>query len=104
MACTEHITSVILLEIDFGGVRALKLESYAPRSIDMDGVSRRREPLQGMEVVTGDIHGCRGGGNIQRVKAFSDPFMKLALNFGCSAYLEQLTKPFVLPAPDHGFV
>ena len=50
---------MVLLEIDLGGVSAVKLEGDAPRSIHMDSVAGRLETLQGVKVIAWDVHGGR---------------------------------------------
>jgi len=44
--------SVILLEVELQGILAIELEGDAPGSVDMDGVARRNEAAERMEVET----------------------------------------------------
>ena len=81
---------MILLEVDAQGVASSKLESDAPRSVDVDGVTRRNKALQGVEVETGKIHLFRRHRDVQTIKADQDPLVRLGIDLGRAAFRPQL--------------
>src|SRR5690606_29574817 len=94
--------SVILLEIDAGGVLAVEFECDAPRPIDVHRVAGRVEASQGMEVETGQVHVFRALGNIQTVKPDTDAFVHLGVDLGGLTRLEKVRQRLALERLDHG--
>ncbi len=60
---------MVLFKIDMESIATLELKSHTPRSVDMDGVARRAEALQRVEVVTGMVHVGDPGGRIEPIKS-----------------------------------
>jgi hypothetical protein len=59
---------VVLLEIDATGFAILEFEGDAPRSIDVDRIARRIEPVQRVKVEAWDIHLFGSNGNVETVE------------------------------------
>jgi hypothetical protein len=55
---------MVLLEIDATGLAVLKFERDTPRAIDVNRITFRIEPLQGMKVEARDVHFLSSHGNI----------------------------------------
>ncbi|CAI2936259.1 protein of unknown function [Aminobacter niigataensis] len=72
--------SMVLLEIDAGGVCAVEFECDAPRAVHMDGVARRVEAFQRVEVKTRQVHVFRLLGHVQTVKPNQNALLHLGVN------------------------
>jgi hypothetical protein len=57
---------MVLLEIDATGLAVFEFERDAPRSIDVDRIAFRIEPLQGMKVEARDVHFLSSDGDVKR--------------------------------------
>jgi hypothetical protein len=55
---------MVLLEIDTARFAIFEFESDAPWAINVDGIARRIEPVQGMKVEAGNVHFLGPDGNV----------------------------------------
>jgi hypothetical protein len=93
--------SVILFEIDVLGVSVREGESYAPRTVDMDGVPRGLEPHQPTKVEAWKVHVLRYGRDMQSVEPPTDSGEDPAVDFRRSAGSPEVQKGLVFERGDH---
>ena len=77
---------MVLLEIDADGIAGVKLESDAPRSIDMDRIAPRDKTFQNMKIESWKVHLFRGGRDIQAIEAHQDALVHLGVDFRRAAF------------------
>jgi hypothetical protein len=92
---------VILLEIETMGVAVLKLEGYAPGSINVNRKAGGFEAAQCVEVEPGDVHLFWALSYLQPIETTQDAWVHLHVNPSGSAAFPELGKPFIFEAPDH---
>jgi len=92
---------VILLEIDSTSLAVCEFESNAPRSIDVNRITSRIEPLQGMKIETGDVHLLGPDGNVETVQPRKYALMHFCIDLRTLALGPQLRKGFAFEGSDH---
>src|SRR5260370_40623158 len=92
---------MILFEIDAAGVAIFEFERDAPRSIDVDRITFRIEPLQGMKVETRDVHFLSPDGNLETVEPRKNALVHFRIDFRTSAARPQLRQGLSFEGSDH---
>jgi hypothetical protein len=92
---------VILFEIDAAGLAVFEFERDAPRSIDVDRIAFRIEPLQGMKVEARDVHFLSSNGDVKTVEPRENALMHFRIDLRTPALRPQLRKGFALEGSDH---
>ncbi len=82
---------MVLLQVHPVRVNIVELEGDAPRTIDMDRITRRPTSPQAMKVETRQIQVGRLSCRIQRIKNQQRPLLKIRSNPATPARLEELT-------------
>jgi hypothetical protein len=92
---------MILLEIDTAGFAIFEFEGDAPRAIDVDRITFRIEPLQGMKVEARDVHFLGSDGDVETVEPRENALMHFRIDLRTPALRLQLRKGFALEGSDH---
>ena len=92
---------MVLLEIDAAGLTIFEFERDAPRSIDMDRITPRIEPLQGMKVEAWDVHFLSSDRDVETVESCENALMHFRIDLRTPALRPQLRKGFALEGSDH---
>ena len=92
---------MILLEVDAKSIGTLELERDAPGSIDVDGIARRLEAAERMEVETRKIHFLGLLDRLQPVQPPENALMHARVDLRRTAFLPQVGQSFVSEASDH---
>jgi len=92
---------MVLFEIAAAGVAIFEFERNAPRSIDVDRIALRIEPLQGMKVEARDVHFLSPEGNVETVEPRKNALMHLRIDLRTSAARPQLRKGLAFEGSDH---
>jgi hypothetical protein len=92
---------MVLLEIDPAGFAVFEFEGDAPRSIDVDRIALRIEPLQGMKVEAWNIHFLGSDGDVKTIKSCENAFMHFRIDLGTLALGPKLREGFAFEGPDH---
>jgi hypothetical protein len=92
---------MVLFEINAAGLAVFEFEGDAPRSIDVDRIAFRIEPLQGMEVEARNVHFLGSYGDVETVKSRENAFMHLRIDLRTPALRPQLGKRFAFEGSDH---
>jgi hypothetical protein len=92
---------MILLEIDTAGFAIFEFEGDAPRAIDVDRITFRIEPLQGMKVEARDVHFLGSDGDVETVEPRENALMHFRIDLRTPALRPQLRKGFALEGSDH---
>ena len=82
---------MVLLQVHPVRLTIVELEGDAPRTIDMDRITRRPIPPQAMKVETRQIQVRRLTCRIQRIQNQQRPLLKIRSNPAAPARLEELT-------------
>src|SRR5215207_140562 len=93
--------SMILLEIDAAGVAVLEFECDAPRSIDVDRITPRIEPVQGVKIEARKVHFLGPDGDIETVQPRENAFVHLRIDLRTPALRPQVRKGLAFEGPDH---
>src|SRR5258708_1274147 len=93
--------SMVLLEIDPTGFAILEFEGDAPRSIDVDRIALRIEPLQGMKVEARNIHFLGSDGDVEPIEPCENTFVHLRVDLRTLALGPELRKCLALESSDH---
>jgi hypothetical protein len=92
---------MVLLEIDATGLAVFEFERNAPRSIDVDRIAFRIEPLQGMKVEARDVHFLSADGDVEPVEPRENTLAHFRIDLRTPALRPQLRKGFALEGSDH---
>jgi hypothetical protein len=92
---------MVLLEIDATGLAVFEFERDAPRSIDVDRIAFRIEPLQGMKVEARDVHFLGSDGDVEPVKPRENTLVHFRIDLRTPALCPQFRKGFALEGSDH---
>lgn len=92
---------MILLQIDSESVAVAEFKCDAPWPVHMQGVARRLEALQGVEIKTGDVQILQSPGAVQNVEPPQAAIMQWLLHRSSPARLGKNAQPFVSETPDH---
>jgi hypothetical protein len=92
---------MVLLEIDAAGLTIFEFERDGPRSIDVDRIASRIEPLQGMKVEAWDVHFLSSDGDVETVEPCENTPMHFRIDLRTPALRPQLRKGFALEGSDH---
>ena len=92
---------MVLLEIDTTGIAIFEFESDAPRSIDVDRVALRIEPLQRMKIEARNIHFLGSDGDIGSIEPREDTLVHLRIDLRTLALGPELRKRLALESSDH---
>ncbi len=92
---------MILLEIDVSGIFAVEFECNAPRSVDMDRVSRRVEAFQRVEVKTGKVQVFWSLRSVKTVQSHKNALLHFGVNLSGFSGLKEARQRFVLERLDH---
>src|ERR1700736_1814400 len=92
---------MILLQIDTAGFAIFEFEGDAPRAIDVDRITFRTEPLQGMKVEARDVHFLGSDGDVETVEPRENALMHFRIDLRTPALRPQLRKGFALEGSDH---
>jgi hypothetical protein len=92
---------MILLEIDTAGFAIFEFEGDAPRAIDVDRITFRIEPLQGMKVEARDVHFLGSDGDVETVEPRENALMHFRIDLRTPALRPPLRKGFALEGSDH---
>ena len=95
---------MILLEIDAQSLAGIKLESDAPRPVDMNRVAGRNEAFQGMEIKPWKVHLRRRGRGIQPIEADQDALAHLSVDLDRAAFRPQLGQRLAPERFDHSLM
>jgi hypothetical protein len=87
---------MVRFEINAAGLAVFELEGDAPRSIDMDRIPFRIEPLQGMKVEARNVHFLGSYGDVETVKSRENAFMHLRIDLRTPALRPQLESALLL--------
>jgi hypothetical protein len=90
-----------LFEIDPAGLAILEFECNAPRSIDVNRIASRIEPMQRMKIKAWDVHFLSPDGDIKTVESGKDALMHFCVDLRTLALGPQLRKGFVFEGSDH---
>ena len=93
---------MVLLEIDTTGIAIFEFESDAPRSIDVDRVALRIEPLQRMKIEARNIHFLGSDGDIESIEPREDTLVHLRIDLRTLALGPKLGKGLAFEGSDHG--
>src|SRR5437660_12288900 len=93
--------SMILFEIDATSLAIFEFECDAPRSIDVDRIALRIEPMQGMMIEAREVHFFRPDGNIETVQPRENALVHLRVDLRTPAFRPQLRKGLALEGADH---
>src|SRR5712692_6673230 len=93
--------SVVLFEIDATGLAVFELERDAPRSIDVDGIAPRIEPLQRMKIEARNVHFLSPNGDVEPVEPCENSFVHLRIDLRALAFGREIRKGLVFESSDH---
>ena len=92
---------MVLLEIDTTGIAIFEFESDAPRSIDVDRVALRIEPLQRMKIEARNIHFLGSDGDIESIEPREDTLVHLRIDLRTLAPGPKFRKGLASKGSDH---
>ena len=92
---------MILFEVDAASVAVFELERDAPRSVDMDRITRRFEASQGMEIKAGHIHLFGSHNDVQAIQSTYDTRLHFGIYLSGASLLPKFGKSLALEPPDH---
>jgi hypothetical protein len=71
---------MVLLEIDATGLAIFEFKGNAPRSIDVDRIAPRIEPVQSMKIEPWDVHFLGSDGNIKTIEPRKNAFVHFCVD------------------------
>jgi hypothetical protein len=93
---------MVLLEIDTAGLAIFEFEGDAPRSIDVDRIALRIEPLQGMKVEAWNIHFLGADRDIETIESRESPLVHFRIDLRTLALGPEFRKSLAFEGSDHG--
>ena len=90
---------MVLLEVDAACLAIFEFKCNAPRTVDVDRIALRIEPVQGMKVEARDVHFLSSDSKVETIG--ENAFMHFRINLRTPAPGPQFRKGLAFEASDH---